>query len=684
MVCEIFVIENSQHIASIYNKCLYLKLTKLEKGWRSTLLLGALLLCGFNSYAQFPDQGEFPDGRNELDTVPTTPLEQKSLNRLILPDTMVINYFHANDLSEVKQLFDTTLNNAYKYSPARRKLLPNAVTGILGGPTFPMFYEEVYRRGVDIGLHQYDLYHKTANDLKLPLTTSGYSAAKYTVGNTQADGYMQFEMGRQFANDIYFATELNRIFQNGDDWAHQNTGHFGTMVGGGFNKEDSPYKLFITYNSNVDQAEENGGIILVDSIPESNPSFREIPRTTTPATQHLNREIVIHQYLSFLGRSKDSLQKPREFTLAHQFKYGWADYKYADQTNFESTDSSFYQFFPVDLRGYRFHLEHNTVQNKLAVQTFQKKRNKKRSDFFEVGAEHQYHFINFEPDTLRQNNLFLFGKWKFQPSKLLSLNTFAHFGILDNAGDYRAEANVNFNLEKWGILKGQFVNQLYEPSVLQQRFNFNVTPLWKEDFQKTLSTSIKGTLELPKLGLLAGTNYHLLNNYVFYNDSLRAEQTATPISILQVFGRLNLNLGKIHLDNLAGIQLISEDFLQLPPFYWEGSIYFKDYIFKNKLGVKTGVEARFIGANKGMGFHPLIGQFYNQNDSEILPYPALNAFVIIKRKTFQFFLEVENAQGYFGGQYLIDTYDQRYYTEVVDYPYPNTALRWGITWKMYD
>ncbi len=663
---------------------------KFSKGWfknsskKQFLFFVVISSFAANAFAQFPNQTQFPGDDNRLDTISTKPLEQKSLNRLILPDTMVVKYFHANNLSEIKELRDTALSDAHLYSPARRKLLPNAVTGILGGATFPMFYEEVYRRGVDIGLHQYDLYHKTAHDLKLPETTSGYSVAKYAVGNTQADGYLQFELGRKYANGVYFAAELNRIFQNGDNWSHQNTGHFGTLIGGGISRKKSPYKIFYTYNSNVDNVQENGGIILVDSLPAANTQFRETPRTITPNTQHLNREFVLQQYLSFSGKVKDSIQKPREYTLTHQLKYAWADYKYSDPINIEGTDSSFYQFFPIDRRGLRFRLEHNTITNSLAVQTFRKKRFKKRSDFFEVGAEHQYHFINYAPDTLRKNNLFLFGKWNFQPSQLLAIKTAAHFGILDNAGDYRAEADLTFNVEDWGILKGQFVNQLYEPSILQEQFNFNVSPFWNNDFQKTLSTSIKGTLELPKLGLMVGTRYHLLNNYIFYNDSIQAEQTATPLNILQVFGKLNLKLYKFHLDNLAGIQVFSEDFMQRPPLYLESSFYFKDYIFKDKLGVKAGIEARFVGAHKGMGYHPLVGQFYNQNESEIFPYPAINAFLILKRKTFQGFIQMENAQGYLGGQNLIDRYDQRYYTEVVDYPFPNLMLRWGITWKMYD
>ncbi len=648
------------------------------------LVLATFLLPSLLVLAQFPNQNDFPNqGQSPFDTVSTSPLEQESRNRLILPDTMVVKYYHANDLSEIKELRDTSISQTYKYSPARRKLLPNAVSGILGGETYPMFYEEVYRRGVDIGLHQYDLYHKSAQDLKLPETTSGYSIAKYAVGNNQADGYLQFELGRKFSEGVYFAAELNRIFQNGEDFIHQNTNHNGILVGVGINKNDNPYKVFLTYNSNVDKVQNNGGIVLVDSLPESNNIFREVPVVRTPNTQYLQRALVLQQYLSFSLNPKDSLKKPREFTISHEFTYQWNDFKYSDAFFDNGVDSTFYQFFEGDQRGYRFFLEHNTIQNSVAIQTF-RNSSKNRSDFFEVGANHQYHLINFAPDTLRRNNLFLFGKWKFQPSKLLKLKTAAHFGILDNAGDYRIEANLDLNVEKWGVFRGKLINQLYEPSILQEQFNFNIASVYTKDFQKTLSNTIGGTLEIPKLNALVGANYHLINNYVFFNDSLRPQQSEEAINILQLFGKLNLKAWKFHLDNKAGIQVISSENLPLPPYYIESALYFQDYIFKDKLGLKTGAEIRLVGGHQGQSFHPLLGQFYNQTASEIYTYPTFNVFAILKRKTFQAFIMMEGIQEFFGPQSLIDKYGQRYYTEVVGYPYPSQLLRWGITWKMFD
>ena len=213
----------------------------------------------------------------------------------------------------------------------------------------------------------------------------------------------------------------------------------------------------------------------------------------------------------------------------------------------------------------------------------------------ELGIDQQYHRLRFDNDsTFTRNNLFLIGNWKIKPRKSLKFNALAHFGVLDNAGDYRLEANTEIQYGDWGKLTGSFVNQLYEPSIVQEQFRINFAEVWEENFDKTLSTSVKGNLEIPRLNLSFGLNYHLLNNYVYFDSSAFANQTSLPISILQFYGKLNLKLYKFHLDNLVGFQTISESFLPLPKFYGESSFYFQDYIFGDKMGFKNrcGCSAR--------------------------------------------------------------------------------------------
>ena len=634
--------------------------------------------------AQFPDQQPVFDEFGQ-DTTQNQPLDQEGVNRLLLPDTAVLYYFHADDLSETKVRFDTVLNNVWKFSPARRQKLPHAVAGILGGASFPMFYNEAYRRGVDIGFHQYDLYQKEGMDIKFYESESGYTDARYTaVGNDQRDGFLEVEWGRKFEDGYVFSAEANRIFQTGsaNHFNHQAIKQYNFLVGAGYAEKDSPYKAFLLYAGNSSEAEENGGIPFED--PDAATPFSEETVTTSGFSRSGDQAFSLLHYLGFFGKPDAAGQK-RNFTLSHQLTYRTADYRFSETNpSVAGIDSTYYNAFPFDDRGIRFYLEHVLVQNKIALQTFKNNRNKGRNDLFEIGIDHQFHRIRQSPDSSIFNNLFLFGNWKIKPRKSLKFNALAHFGVLKNAGDYRLEANTEINYDDWAKLTGSFVNQLYEPSLVQEQLNVNFISVWDRDFKKTLSTSVKGDLELPKLNLNLGLNYHLLNNFVYFDTLSFAKQTEVPISVLQFYTRLNLKLGKFYLDNLVGIQTVSERFLSLPNFYGESSLYFKDYIFKNKMGFKIGVDARLLGSYKPLTYNPVTGQFHLQESQTIRPYPALTGFVILKRKRFQFFLLSENFQEFFGASNLINNYGQRYYYEVANYPFAGNSVRFGVQWELFN
>lgn len=639
--------------------------------------------------AQFPTQTDREFDEFGQDTTKKELLTQEGVNRLLLPDTAVLYYFHANELNETKTQFDTTLNNVWKYSPARRQQLPYAVAGILGAASVPMFYQEAERRGTDIGFHQYDLYRKDWSDLRFYENSSGYTKARFAaVGNDQADGFLETTWGRKFEDGYYFSADINRIFQTGQQKHFENQGvkQYNFTVGAGYDEPDNPYKAFLIYSSNSTEALESGGAYFVDSLRgETELPLEESVNTESGTSRQSIQEASFIHYLAFSGKA-DSSGRKRNYTASHELHYAWSDFRFSEPNPATAgRDSTYYAAFPYDFRGIRFYLEHQKVQNKITLQTFKNNKKKGKNDLLKVGIDHQYHHFRYAPDTFSRNNLFVFGNWKIEPSKSLKFDALAHFGVLDNAGDYRLEGNAEVKYGDWGKLTGSFVNQLYEPSVVQEKFNLTFQNIWdEEDFKKTLSTSIKGNLEIPKLKLNVGVNYHLLNNYIYYDTLAYARQTEVPISVLQFHTKLNLKLYKFHLDNLVGFQTVSERFLSLPKFYGESSFYFKDYIFKDKTAVKIGVDARLIGSYSPLNYNPLVGQFHLQNSFTIQNYPSLTGFAMLKLKRFQFFIIYENFQELFGPKALVRDYDQRYYFEVGNYPFAGNVIRFGLQWELFE
>lgn len=624
------------------------------------------------------------------DTLASNEVNQKEINLLITPDTTKLYYFHPVDLSQKLLQFDTTIYDNHKFAPARRKQFPYATTGILGGAAHPMFFEEKYQRGVDLGLHQYDLYQVHNDQLRFYESYNGYAKARYAAGAEQADGYLDFNLSRKFNDGYYVATEIDRIFQLGtrNQFEHQNLKNLGFLVGFGYRPENSKYNAFVLQSSNVQEVFENGGI-----TEEDLDALAETVNLDLAETRHDVKEFKFVHSLNFQKQPDSTGRKKRSFTISHQLSYRWSDYKFFDSNPpFAETDSSFYKPFNVTSRGVRFFTEHNTFRNQFSLLTFKNNEAKKRQDYLELGIDHQYHSIDLQPDLITRNNLFLIGKWRVKPNKSLDFNALGHFGVFDNAGDYRVEGNVGIEIPKVGKVKGTFINQLNSPSVLHEKFNLNFEPLWDNDFTQTLSTTVKGSIQpaqiksgLFNLEIETGIKFDLLNNYIYFDSLSLPNQTAVPISIFKFWADVDLKFYKFHLDNFVAFQSFSEsDLFQLPRFYSENSLYFEDYLFKDELGLKVGVESRFFGAYQPMGYQPLTGQFYLQNDFQVNAYPALNLFVSLKRKRFQGYFIIENAQEYFGGESLTNDFSQRYYYEVANYPYYPSNIRWGVVWEFFN
>ncbi|MCB0663533.1 MAG: hypothetical protein KDC24_12385, partial [Saprospiraceae bacterium] len=584
----------------------------------------------------------------------------------------------ADNLGEFSTYVDTGLYLSHRYLPATRIPMEYGTTGVPGGAAIPLFWEPYNRRGVDLGFHQYDLYFNTASDLRFFKTEKGFTHAKFSPGNEQADSKVDLVFSKEFDNGINLALEHHRITMGGTTFRFQRQQHRHSdfQIGLAYNPERSNYKSFLTYSSNYSEVQNNGGITEESVIAER--PFEESVRLTNANTLNRWKEIQYTQYLGFFGKAKNE-GNPRAYTLAHTFNYTWASFKFSDNSPNSTTDTSYYEGFPIDDRGLRYSLGYSKLSNKVTVQTF-RNRSKNQRDFFEAGALFDNHTLDFDNGNEQRNNLFLLGRWHFQPKPFLQLKTYGHFGLADNAGDYKIQGDLLLDFGDWGKLEGLFINQLTEPTIVEERFSINFEDVWQNDFKKTLNTTIGGTLTIPKLGLTGGVHYHLVNNLVYFDTLGFPRQTSVPTNILQISIESKLKLWKFHLDNTFGLQTLSESYLQLPTYFSRHMLYFKDDIFKDRLRFQMGLDGRIYSQWKPMGYLPLTGQFHQQNDFTAMAYPQIDLFIALKVEKFVAFFNFENALSYLGDAYVEEKFGSRYFYQVADYPFPNRTFRWGISW----
>lgn len=433
----------------------------------------------------------------------------------------------------------------------------------------------------------------------------------------------------------------------------------------------------------------------IDSIPSSN--VDSIPNMTTDTIPNTAKDSIPNQRPPLPGQRPPGiipppappsaiLQEGRSYTFSHRFAYNKGTYKFSDTS--AEADSSYWGDFLLDTRGLRHFVQFRKVENALAVSTFKpqkKSRNNPQSqnDFFEVGIRHAFHWIEEEATDSTVNNLFITGKWHFAPSQRLKVKTYAHLGIWDNAGDYRISGDLFFDLKNLGQLQLTGVNQLYSPTLLQQRFYISQRNAWSNDFKPTLETSLSAAYGYPKIGFKATGKYHLLNNFIYFDTEVTPQQEDSPTSIFQLILEQNFKLRKFHFDNQVTFQQTTNDALRLPDFFSKHSIYYQGRWFKRALEIRLGMDLRMNNSYFANNYNPLMGQFHLQDIQQVDFFPTIDFYSSIKVKQFRFYIKMENMTRLFGNIVGNIPANEHYY-QVASYPIQDNRLSFGLAWKFVD
>ena len=643
------------------------------------LFTGLLMLA--NASAQRPTgvPGGFPTGSQP-------PLDSARLAQNIdnIPDTIGIFYFLAENPNLEMPFSDSTLSNFQQYDPVRQRDLDYMHLGNLGSAHQPIVFETTWRRGFDVGLHQFDIYMKPAVQMPFYRIQKGYTNVSYVIGSEQSDGYFTGQFSRNFAKGLNFSLDYKRISQFGDEnqYPRQNTRNTSLALGFWLKSKKKRYQGFLAVAGNTIEQEDNGGLEAEPDLSGNlaSPSSADV-FLNNAQSRYAHRELAYTHFFQIGGKPDSIKGMTRAFTLSHQLLAGNYTYKFFD--NNLLADSIFFNWFPAlqnDPRGARHYIRHQKVENSFRLSTFRLRQNqsfeaKRERDLLELGLVHSIHFLALEPGDSTLNNLFLTGRWNLSFGERLRLETYAHLGFLDNGGDYRLQGNLRADFGKLGQLHAEFVNQLYQANFIQHQFRISQQAIWQNDFKQTLETSIGGTYLLPNLQLSLSGRYHLLNNYIYFDSLALPQQTSTPISILQLILQKNFRIWHFHLDNTVALQNASEDFIRLPQIFGKHSFYYEGYWFK-VLNVRLGCDLRYNDGYFSDYYNPVTGQFQLQNQRLVDFYPAVDAFFAMRVTRFRAFAKWENLTNLF--------FKDDFFYQTAFYAHPPAGFRLGVKWRLVD
>ncbi len=600
-------------------------------------------------------------------------------NILQAPDTLEIEYYHAHYPEAFTPYPDSMLGNDFqKPDPTRKQLVDHAYLGSLGNPAKSILFEVDERTGTQIGFRQFSLYQTPLDSIRFYKINRTYSETSYEQGNTKNDFIFGATFARNLTDRMSISMDYTRIAHTGF-FQRQRSRHTDWSVSLAMKHKKERYKSFLTYHYLDVRQEDNGGITS-DSL-YADPLYND--RTNLPVlldnafTRNLNQTVSYTQYYDLLPSGKDSTDtsSKRHLTLGHQLSFSAGDYKFYDNI-VQDIAESYYDTLNTDSRGLRHYISWRRLENEFSVSTYKTKgKEKQPRDLFRVGLIQSYDRINQEPRDTNLNNLFVFGEWKYRPAKFLALDVYAKYGIGNAGNDYLIRGNLKLGLGKVGQLNAKILNQRYSTDILHQNLYISKRQVYQNNFVKPITTSIGASYHLPVAKTTLSANYHLINNYIYYDTLSIARQVSGALNVLQFVVQQDFRFGIFGMENTVALQYANDDYIRIPLLAMKNSTFIEGQVFKKVMLARLGLDFRMNTSYFADAYQSATGQFHLQDDQRISAFPGLDLFLSFKVETFRFYARMENMTRWISK-------DVYYLTP--DHPMPDAHFRFGISWRFID
>lgn len=607
------------------------------------------------------------------------------------PDTAQIIYFHAQQPDNQLVLSDTSLGNHFQqYMPTRVRNDEYATLGYAGSAAKPVVFQSYNRMGFDLGFHQFDAYFFKHQDARFYNVDRSFSQGKWTFRSLGNDSNLDFEYGGHYKKNMFLTLTWHRInTSTTGNYKFKNQSAVNSNWGLHLGQLGKRYNWFLGMVSNGFQQTDNGGITTDTSLTKRNSGLigglQSVPiRLSGSVTTAFTQRDVQWRHTWNLVQNEAA---QRDFQLVHQANYRITKYKAFDKFGVSRTekeyllDSIFFRNIGTDDRGSRLYLATQNIDNQFSIASAKKNLSGQISEAgntFEAGIRHQWFRVNKDISTENIQNLFAFGKINFNQFKRFQLNTYAHLGLsAATAGEYRAEGTIFFDLKPLGTLEGKLIQQRFQPTFLETYFVNTRQEVWKNDYKKMFETALSANYKLPKIGFSAEAVYRLMNNYIYFNENLKPSQESNGISIFQLNLSESLRNKHFGIENFVSYQQSSSKNVHLPALTGKHGIFVEGKIFRKKVMLaRFGFDFRYTTKYQADAYHPLLGQFYWQEQTTIPFFPSADVYLNAKVSTTRVFVKVENVTRFL--------YKDKVFYNVPNYPLYDTYFRIGIQRRFID
>jgi hypothetical protein len=599
------------------------------------------------------------------------------------PDSVFVSYFSLNEQGAyTRYVVSKPLNHFQDYDVTKQNNQFFATLGNPGSAASPLQYSLKSGPGFRFRSDVFDPYKLKDDSIKIYISESPFSHVRYYMGPAK-EQKLDINFGQRIGSGIYLG--LNARFSNAPGmYSNLRAANAGGTFYAAFLYPTQRYGAIITYRTDRATNYENGGIINVQDFTQNNESDRK--RINTNLTSAMNREknngFVFQQYFNILKSTvakkvdTTTVLVPRKFDagrIVYTMRYSRSGSAYEDKSPPTGYYPSYFNDTIAIFDSTRLkHFENCFVYSNEVPDTLGKS--------FPL----QYSFgIRFQTDRLQRDTTIQdvfrqtvpFGMLKgiirqktfFKASAFLVLGGY-------KGGDYSLDGSfyqffggknhkAYLNVSK-GLSTPDFYFTNYRTDYFRWDYSFRPMDYFKGEFGVILK------------GFDMNLSYTRLTNYVYLNKSILPQQYNDALTVLAAHVSKEFRLKHwITTVYATGQQVTPDSILQLPAFIGKLTLCYDVMLFQNALHAQIGISGTYHSQWYQDAYMPALRSFYRQDSYRAGNYPYLDAFVNLNIKRARIFVKYEHFNsGLTGYNYMI----------VPDYPQPDAAFKFGISWLFFD
>ncbi|MFM1877906.1 MAG: hypothetical protein RLZZ241_772 [Bacteroidota bacterium] len=444
------------------------------------------------------------------------------------------------------------------------------------------------------------------------------------------------------------------------------------------------------------KGQENGGIAYPELQFESNnPEFSDRSRMDVKLKNAQNelqgKRYYLDQKYRLLRGMRDSLPGKGGLYLTHRYTYESKWYQYT-----QNTDVTPY-FGPLLYGESKDQAYLKTTYNQLGAEWNNALLG--RLEAFISAYDYRYFFTSIlETDTgvipseLSGQQIMAGGSWDKEYAGY-KLSADGAFGVSGDLTQSQLNAAISLPLDsKFKLDAGvhqssrlpDFNFLLYQSDYLNYNW-FNTSQLNSEQV-----SGVFANLKSELLGDVHGS-INTVNNYTYFASLASPEQIeaglerqlvlprqqSNPLNVLRLKFMKEFRFGKWALNNTILYQHVGqkEQVLNLPTLLTRNTLYYSSDVFKKAMFIQTGVTLKYFTAYYADAYHPLLADFYIQNQQRIGDFPLLDAFINARVRQTRIYLKAEH---------LNSSFSKTKYYSALNYPYRDFVIRFGLVWNFFS